>query len=211
MKPDVEYITVRQYATAANISAQAVYQRLDKDLKPFVKLIKGRKMLSIEVLHLLGVSDAPITCQEQPNEVDKQLASGENTEIERLQQEIQDLKQQLLDKQERIKELELDKRELELDKKLTTAATNRQISALESRVELLKQQNDIVNTRLDRAETERERLENNISDLTTALTAAQALHGMDKKQAQLELNAEDQGEPEPKRSLFSKLFRKRSE
>ena len=68
-----------------------------------------------------------------------------------------------------------------------------------------------MNTRLDRAETERERLENNISDLTTALTAAQALHGMDKKQAQLELNAEDQGEPEPKRSLFSKLFRKRSE
>ena len=204
MKPDVEYITVRQYATAANISAQAVYQRLDKDLKPFVKLIKGRKMLSIEVLHLLGVSDAPITCQEQPNEVDKQLASGENTEIERLQQEIQDLKQQLLDKQERIKELEL-------DKKLTTAATNRQISALEGRVELLKQQNDILNTRLDKAENERERLENNISDLTTALTAAQALHGMDKKQAQLELNAEDQGEPEPKRSLFARLFRKRSE
>ena len=38
---DTEYITVRQYATAANISAQAVYQRLDKDLKPFVKPHKG--------------------------------------------------------------------------------------------------------------------------------------------------------------------------
>lgn len=222
MMNEQQYLSVRQVANAANISAQAVYQRLDKDLKPFVKTIKGRKMLSIEVLQLLGVTDAP-TCQEQPKEVDKQLTSEENAEIERLQQEIQDLKQQLLDKQERIKELELDKRELELDKKLTTAATNRQISALESRVELLKQQNDILNTRLDRAETERERLEQNISNLTTALTAAQALHGMDKKQAAIEVkesseqvshsdqdtSAEIVPGEQSKQSFFARLFKRK--
>ena len=65
-----------------------------------------------------------------------------------------------------------------------------------------------LNERLDKAET-------NISNLTTALTAAQALHGMDKQQAAIEVKAEPtqelQSEPEqPKQSFFKRLFGKKN-
>ena len=214
-----QYLSVRQVANAANVSAQAIYQRLDKDLKPFVKLIKGRKMLSDEVLQLFGVSDLTSTCQEELKELDKQLTSNEITDIQPLQQEVQELKQQLLDKQDQIKQLELDKHELELDKQLTTTALKSQISSLESIVETMTKQNDILNSRLDKAEAERERLEQTISNLTVALSAAQALHGIDKQQAVIEVkdpteqeSHPEQGpeqEPEQKRSFFSKIFKRK--
>ena len=219
MMNEQKYLSVRQVANAANVSAQAIYQRADKDLKPFVKLIKGRKMLSVEVLQLFGVSDLTSTCQEEPKELDKQLTRSEITDIQPLQQEVQELKQQLLDKQDQIKQLELDKHELELDKQLTTTALKSQISSLESIVETMTKQNDILNSRLDKAEAERERLEQTISNLTVALSAAQALHGIDKQQAVIEVkdpteqeSHPEQGpeqEPEQKRSFFSKIFKRK--
>ena len=219
MMNEQKYLSVRQVANAANVSAQAIYQRVDKDLKPFVKLIKGRKMLSVEVLQLFGVSDLTSTCQEEPKELDKQLTSNEITDIQPLQQEVQELKQQLLDKQNQIKQLELDKHELELDKQLTSEALKHQISSLESVVETMTKQNDILNSRLDKAEAERERLEQTISNLTVALSAAQALHGIDKQQAVIEVkdpteqeSHPEQGpeqEPEQKRSFFSKIFKRK--
>ena len=203
-KPDTEYITVRQYSAAANISAQAVYQRLDKDLKPYVKIINGRKMLSAEVLKNLDA-----TCQEVNQVVDKHLTSEENTETQHLQQEIQDLQQQLLDKEEQVKALEIDKHELELDKRLTSGL----IEQLQSKVTELKADKEYLKSKLDAAET-------NISNLTAALAAAQALHGMDKQQAVIEVKADDAtapesepeivpGEPEQKQSFFARLFKRK--
>ena len=224
MMNEQQYLSVRQVANAANVSAQAIYQRVDKDLKPFVKLIKGKKMLSVEVLQLFGVSDLTSTCQEEPKELDKQLTSNEITDIQPLQQEVQELKQQLLDKQNQIKQLELDKHELELDKQLTSEALKHQISSLESIVETMTKQNDILNSRLDKAETERERLEQTISNLTIALSAAQALHGIDKQQAAIEVKEPTEQEshpergpdveivpeePEQKQSFFARLFKRK--
>lgn len=224
MMNEQKYLSVRQVANAANVSAQAIYQRVDKDLKPFVKLIKGRKMLSVEVLQLFGVSDLTSTCQEEPKELDKQLTSNEITDIQPLQQEVQELKQQLLDKQNQIKQLELDKHELELDKQLTSEALKHQISSLESIVETMTKQNDILNSRLDKAEAERERLEQTISNLTIALSAAQALHGIDKQQAAIEVKEPTEQEshpergpdveivpeePEQKQSFFARLFKRK--
>lgn len=172
MDNNTEYITVRQYSAAANISAQAVYQRLDKDLKPYVKIIDGRKMLSAEVLKNLDA-----TCQEKM-EVDKHMTSEEKAEIQHLQQEIQDLQQQLLDKEEQVKALEIDKHELELNKQLTSQL-----------IVELKADKEYLKSKLDAAET-------NISNLTAALAAAQALHGMDKQQAVIEIKADDAAAPE---------------
>ena len=67
-----------------------------------------------------------------------------------------------------------------------------------------------LNARLDKAEE-------TISNLTVALTAAQALHGIDKKQAVIELTQEQEQStqepaedtPKPKFSLFQRLFRKK--
>lgn len=81
-------------------------------------------------------------------------------------------------------------------------------------IDRLEKENNKLNERLDKAETERAGFLNNISELTIALKAAQALHGMDKQQAVIELNepaeqaTQDQSEPPRKTSLFSKLFRR---
>lgn len=81
-------------------------------------------------------------------------------------------------------------------------------------IDRLEQENKKLNERLDKAEAERESFLNNINELTIALKAAQALHGMDKQQAVIELNepaeqaTQDQSEPPRKTSLFSKLFRR---
>lgn len=81
-------------------------------------------------------------------------------------------------------------------------------------IDRIEKENNKLNERLDKAETERAGFLNNISELTIALKAAQALHGMDKQQAVIELNepaeqaTQDQSEPPRKTSLFSKLFRR---
>ena len=45
-----EYITIKEYATAKNISVQAVYKQLTTRLKDFLIEVEGRKCLKIEVL-----------------------------------------------------------------------------------------------------------------------------------------------------------------
>ena len=45
-----EYITIKEYATAKNISVQAVYKQLTTKLKDFLIEVEGRKCLKIEVL-----------------------------------------------------------------------------------------------------------------------------------------------------------------
>lgn len=81
-------------------------------------------------------------------------------------------------------------------------------------IDHLEKENNKLNERLDKAETERAGFLNNISELTIALKAAQALHGMDKQQAAIELKepaeqaTQDQSEPPRKTSLFSRLFRR---
>lgn len=81
-------------------------------------------------------------------------------------------------------------------------------------IDRIEKENNKLNERLDKAETERAGFLNNISELTIALKAAQALHGMDKQQAAIELKepaeqaTQDQSEPPRKTSLFSRLFRR---
>ena len=84
-----------------------------------------------------------------------------------------------------------------------------QLTDRDKTVERLEQDKAKLNDRLDKAET-------NISNLTTALTAAQALHGMDKQQAVIEVNEQpvenqEMTQPEPeqkKRSLFARIFKR---
>ena len=52
------YLTVKEYASQANVSVQRVYQRLNEDLKQYVKVIKGKKMLSVEALQHIIKDDS---------------------------------------------------------------------------------------------------------------------------------------------------------
>ena len=87
-----------------------------------------------------------------------------------------------------------------------------QIADRDKTIASLQADKDKLNARLDKAE-------DNISSLSTALTAAQALHGMDKQQAAIEVkeepkelaSEEEPEQPQQKLSFFQRLFRKRSE
>lgn len=199
MSDSDNYLSVKEFAEQAGVSVQRIYQRLDTNLKPFIKTLNGKKRLSVEGLKLFEIKDlnkkqssleknsAP------PLEITPKGDSALITENTLLNEKIKALVKDLEKSEKIIAELQADKEKL--------------------------------NARLDKAEEERERLENNISNLTTALTAAQALHGMDKKQAVIEVKqqpTEDQistvseqqiqkeliEDSPQKLSFFQRLFRK---
>lgn len=47
-----DYLSVKEVADYAGLSVQAVYNRLEKDFKPYLKIEKGKKQLNIAVLQL---------------------------------------------------------------------------------------------------------------------------------------------------------------
>lgn len=49
-----EYLTVSEFAAAAGVSKQAVYQRLKGTLKPFVKVEQGHKIIDISALNYIS-------------------------------------------------------------------------------------------------------------------------------------------------------------
>lgn len=50
---DKDYLTIQEVATRANKSPQAIYQRLNSSLKPYLKVINGKKMLHPDALEVL--------------------------------------------------------------------------------------------------------------------------------------------------------------
>jgi len=52
-----EFIAIKDFADRVGVTPSAVYQRLDKDLKPFVKVLEGKKMLDSQALKLYDEQD----------------------------------------------------------------------------------------------------------------------------------------------------------
>lgn len=101
--------------------------------------------------------------------------------------------------------------------KTENVSLNDKIADKDKTIERLEQDKEYLKSKLDAADA-------NILNLTTALTAAQALHGMDKQQAVIDVktaddehseqssNSEDQSEtqqqPQQKLSFFNRLFKR---
>lgn len=86
-----EYLSIAEFAKIANTSKQAVYQRLNKSLKKYVKIIQGQKMLNYKAL----------------NEIyGKTIEQGFKGNIDNLEQGIIDvLKEQIIAKDKEIENL----------------------------------------------------------------------------------------------------------
>ena len=52
-----EYMAIKDFANRVGVTPSAVYQRLDRDLKPFLKVIEGKKMLESQALKLYDEQD----------------------------------------------------------------------------------------------------------------------------------------------------------
>ncbi len=52
-----KYLSIKEFAAKAGISTQAIYQRLAKDLQPYLKSEKGKKTISSEALKLFDTGE----------------------------------------------------------------------------------------------------------------------------------------------------------
>lgn len=86
-----EYIGIAEFAKRVKVSKQAIYQQLDKKLKPYLIVIDGKKKLNTKAIS--EVYD------EQSEEVDKEVVQEENNQL------IEILTQQLMEKDRQISEL----------------------------------------------------------------------------------------------------------
>ena len=62
-----EYISIPAFAERAGVSRQAIYKRLDRDLKTFVDTVDGKKLLDTNALQLFQTTCQPTTV-EQPKD-----------------------------------------------------------------------------------------------------------------------------------------------
>lgn len=86
-----EYIGIAEFAKRVKVSKQAIYQQLDKKLKPYLIVIDGKKKLNIKAIS--EVYD------KQSEEIDKEVEQEENSKL------IDILTRQLMEKDRQISEL----------------------------------------------------------------------------------------------------------
>lgn len=131
--PGPEYLSIADFADTAGVSKQAVYKRLDKDLKPYLKIIDGRKCLEVSAIELFQTSPG-LSTQSSTVETTKDRQSI-NYLMLQLQEKDRLLAQQqdtIKDQLDQIKELnahiiELSKAQTEILRKQSQLQENFQI------------------------------------------------------------------------------------
>ena len=98
---DKELLTIKEFAEAAGVSSQAVYQRLTKSLQPYVVELNGKKHLKMEALALFDGAEA----KAENKEVEQDSINLDKELIKTLQATISILQGQLETKDAQISEL----------------------------------------------------------------------------------------------------------
>ena len=170
-----KYLSIKEFANEVNITTQAIYQRLDKDLKKYLKIIDGKKMINSEaIIKVFGkksenykddikdnckvitnkfasdlqekTNDLQIGLQKRTNNLQSNLQENKNA----LQETIKALSKQLDEKDRQIKNLQ---NELNLQNEHVRKQSDRLVSLVEQVNELqrnnqvLLAQKDIDNTK----------------------------------------------------------------
>lgn len=202
--------SISQIAINLGVSRQAVYSKLKsaelaKAVKPLSVKQGNTTLYTLQAQELIKQAFSVFTVNQE--------SSNSQAEIDNLTNKLTENKKQL---DIALHNIEVKSHELQ-QKEQTIKELTERLTMLDNLVTELKADKTKLNARLDKAEEERERLENNISNLTTALQAAQALHSIDKKQAVIELAQEQEQStqepvedtPKPKLSIFQRLFQKK--
>ena len=210
-----DLMSIAQISEELRVSKQAVYAKLKRpDIATAVKpetVKQGNKTLytlkAVKLIEQAFFSTIP--------DVD-------STKIEEVESQLKTIKEQLesVTKQLEHKCSELQQKEQALNE------LNTKLKVIESTIESLtsdklflqeqiKQQVQQIQTATDKEV----KYLDTIDRLTTALTAAQALHGMDKQQAVIDVNEQTSQDhtvtqpmsesEEEKKSIFQRIFRKR--
>lgn len=104
-------LTIKEYAEKSGCTVQAVYQRLEKDLKPYLKIENGKKRLDIKALETIRNENNSSTLtsdfkeilkllENQMAEKDRQLAE-KDIQLTEKDRQIEKL-ENMLDNQQRL-------------------------------------------------------------------------------------------------------------
>lgn len=104
-----EYLTVAEFAAAAGVSKQAVYQRMKGSLKPFVQVVKGQKFIHISALNDIFKNSDNKDFQSALNKGETKVnlagAAYDDTLIQALKEQLAEKDRQLKEKDKQIEQL----------------------------------------------------------------------------------------------------------
>lgn len=195
--------TIKQLSEELHVSEQALRQWCKRN--EIQKTTKG-KVTS----YFLSENDVELirkhytTQRKQNHNESESSAQRKESKYLSLLGENEELKKQLADKSHKLESL--------IEQQKSIPALKAEIDSRDKLIIELQADKKLLNKRLDKAEAERTSFLNNISELTIALKAAQALHGMDKQQVAIEVKPDaepEQTEQPRKTSFFSRLFRRK--
>lgn len=110
-----QYLSVKEVAEEFEISQQAVYKKLNNQFKPYLKIIKGKKRLNINVLELKENKEFKPVSTKLNNQFNNQVERI----IDMLEKQNKDLKDELDSKENQLNKK--DKQIEELNKRLSEA------------------------------------------------------------------------------------------
>lgn len=100
-----EYLSVKDFAAAAGVSVQSVYQRLNKSLKPYLKVENGVKSIDSKALKDLYGKDLEQGFKGDFKEVEQGFKGSEQKESDTSEQVIELLRDELRKKDDQISKL----------------------------------------------------------------------------------------------------------
>lgn len=128
-----ELLTIKEFAERAGVSTQAIYQRIAKDLQPYLQVKNGKKWLDSEALQLFGASDCKqVDCKENTNLQSDFLIKTLEVLREQLAEKDKQLQAAAEEKAELLARLK-DAQQAEQQAHLLHAGTMQQTALIESR------------------------------------------------------------------------------
>lgn len=76
MSQQNEYISIAEFAKRAGVSVQAVYKRVEKDFKPWLKVENGKKSLNIKALRVFDSTKVSTEVDNLSTKVSTEVESG---------------------------------------------------------------------------------------------------------------------------------------
>ncbi|WP_049962922.1 DUF536 domain-containing protein [Ruminococcus sp. HUN007] len=184
-----QYVTIKEFATLANVTTQAVYKRLnqtDSSLNKFVKYNGKMKLISKEALELFA--DAPVNQQAEGDGVYEDLSLQAQTNLfsSYFDATLKVLSEQINSKDQQIKQL-------------MDTNTDQHLK--------MQQQLEMKDKQLQEQLSAKDR---QIADLQKLLDQQQRLHRAEQEQFRL-IAADTTKDKEMKKGFFKRLFHKKEE
>lgn len=135
-----KYLSIKKFAETANVSTQALYKRINKDLKPYLKFEGNVRKLSTKALSLFATDQSTLqsveqVCNQQENEnvIFKLIKSSEEPEEHTKKKPVFEVMLLSLKNQLEIKDNQLIEKDKQIES-ITKALLNAQLSAQQAQV-----------------------------------------------------------------------------